>query len=279
MCLKLDNWHGESGSRFETRSRRLCGASSQWRKLEGITYSKNRKEMYFAISSAEDSMEHQLAGDGDHANGDHIGVEKNKCGCVYRAPLDANNRIESISPLICGVYEHFNSEDKLLHTSSDDTCDIHNIANPDNVAFMEGHDILLIGEDTSKHKNNAVWAYHMESHALTRISTVVQDAETTGVWCREHQRDGLSSVPQVQHPDEGSTYGGAGTVGYLGPIKVPGVGGGHSTGLHHWRVWHVLRREPLPGNLSNATVELGLPVDRVQGPVPEASYTEIIPIW
>ena len=28
---------------------------------------------------------------------------------------------------------------------------------------------------------------------------------------------------QVQHPDEGSTYGGAGTVGYLGPIKVPGT--------------------------------------------------------
>ena len=28
---------------------------------------------------------------------------------------------------------------------------------------MNGHDILLI-EDTSKHKNNAVWAYHMATH-------------------------------------------------------------------------------------------------------------------
>ena len=224
MCLKLKSGMEKAASRFETRIyAAYVGASSQWRKLEGITYSKNRKEMYFAISSAEDSMEHQLAEDGDHADGDHIGVEKNKCGCVYRAPLDANNRIESISPLICGVYEHFNSEDKLLHTSSDDTCDIHNIANPDNVAFMEGHDILLIGEDTSKHKNNAVWAYHMESHALTRISTVVQDAETTGVWYVENINGWSYIMNQVQHPDEGSTYGGAGTVGYLGPIKVPGV--------------------------------------------------------
>ena len=28
---------------------------------------------------------------------------------------------------------------------------------------------------------------------------------------------------QVQHPDPASTYGGAGTVGYLGPIKVSGA--------------------------------------------------------
>ena len=224
MCLKLKAGMEKAASRFETRIyAAYVGASSQWRKLEGITWSKNRKEMYFAVSSAEDSMEHQLAGDGDHSDGDHIGIEKNKCGCVYRAPLDANNRIKSISPLICGVYEHFNSADKLKHTSSKDTCDIHNIANPDNVAFMNGHDILLIGEDTSKHKNNAVWAYHMETHALTRINTVVQGAETTGVWYAENINGWSYIMNQVQHPDPASTYGGAGTVGYLGPIKVPGA--------------------------------------------------------
>ena len=231
MCLKLKaNIPGKipdmakAASRFETRIyAAYAGASSQWRKLEGITWSKNRKEMYFAVSAAEGSMEHKLAGVGDHSDGDHIGIEQNKCGCVYRAPLDANNRITSISPLICGVYKHFNSADKLKHTSSKDTCDIHNIANPDNVAFMNGHDILLIGEDTSLHKNNAVWAYHMETHALTRINTVVQDAETTGVWYAENINGWSYIMNQVQHPDPASTYGGAGTVGYLGPIKVPGA--------------------------------------------------------
>ena len=231
MCLKLKaNIPGKipdmakAASRFETRIyAAYAGASSQWRKLEGITWSKNRKEMYFAVSAAEGSMEHKLAGVGDHSDGDHIGIEQNKCGCVYRAPLDANNRIKSISPLICGVYKHFNSADKLKHTSSKDTCDIHNIANPDNVAFMNGHDILLIGEDTSLHKNNAVWAYHMETHALTRINTVVQDAETTGVWYAENINGWSYIMNQVQHPDPASTYGGAGTVGYLGPIKVPGA--------------------------------------------------------
>ena len=231
MCLKLKaNIPGKipdmakAASRFETRIyAAYVGASSQWRKLEGITWSKNRKEMYFAVSAAEGSMEHKLAGVGDHSDGDHIGIEQNKCGCVYRAPLDANNRITSISPLICGVYKHFNSADKLKHTSSKDTCDIHNIANPDNVAFMNGHDILLIGEDTSLHKNNAVWAYHMETHALTRINTVVQKAETTGVWYAENINGWSYIMNQVQHPDPASTYGGAGTVGYLGPIKVPGA--------------------------------------------------------
>ena len=98
--------------------------------------------------------------------------------------MDANNRIESISPLICGVYEHFNSEDKLRYTSSDDTLSTTS-PTPTTVAFMEGRDILLIGEDTSKHKNNAVWAYHGVP-ALTRISTVVQDVETTNVWYVEN---------------------------------------------------------------------------------------------
>ena len=224
MCLKLKAGMDKAASRFETRIYAAYkGASSQWRKLEGITWSKKRREMYFAISSNEASMEEKLTSKGDHANGDHIGIEKNKCGCVYRAPLDANNRIKSISPLICGVPQSFNSEDKMGHTDAADYCDIHNIANPDNVAFMNGHDILLIGEDTSKHKNNAVWAYHMESHALTRISTVVQDAETTGVWYVENINGWSYIMNQVQHPDEGSTYGGAGTVGYLGPIKVPGT--------------------------------------------------------
>ena len=66
---------------------------------------------------------------------------------------------------------------------------------------MNGHDILLIGEDTSKHKNNAVWAYHMETHALTRISTVVQEAETTGVWYHENINGWSYIMNQVQHPD------------------------------------------------------------------------------
>ena len=87
---------------------------------------------------------------------------------------------------------------------------------------MNGHDILLIGEDTSKHKNNAVWAYDMETHALTRISTVVQQAETTGVWYVDNINGWSYIMNQVQHPDADSTYGGAGTVGYIGPIKVPG---------------------------------------------------------
>jgi hypothetical protein len=223
MCLKLKTGMEIAASRFETRIyAAYVGASSQWRKLEGITWSEKRKEMYFAISSNEASMEEKLTSKGDHQVGDHIGIEKNTCGCVYRAPLDANNRIKSISPLICGIPKEksFNTEDKLGHTDADDDCDIHNIANPDNVAFMHGHDILLIGEDTDKHKNNAVWAYDMETHGLTRISTVVQDAETTGVWYLENINGWSYIMNQVQHPDPASTYGGAGTVGYLGPIKA-----------------------------------------------------------
>ena len=68
MCLKLKTGMEIAASRFETRIyAAYVGASAQWRKLEGITWSKNRKEMYFAISSNEASMEHKLYSKGDHA--------------------------------------------------------------------------------------------------------------------------------------------------------------------------------------------------------------------
>ena len=50
MCLKLKTGMAKAASRFETRIyAAYVGASSQWRKLEGITYSKIRKEMYFEL--------------------------------------------------------------------------------------------------------------------------------------------------------------------------------------------------------------------------------------
>lgn len=40
------------------------------------------------------------------------------------------------------------------------------IASPDNISIMDGQNTLIIGEDTSNHQNDMVWAYNLDSGAL-----------------------------------------------------------------------------------------------------------------
>merc|ERR1719221_1576789 len=130
--------------------------------------------------------------------------------------LNADNFFTSIRPLVCGVPGTMNTD--AARTGSDrDKCDIFSISNPDNIAFMTGHDKLLIGEDTSKHHNNAVWVYDMPTQSLSRILTVPIKAETTGVYWFPDINGYAYITCQVQHPAD-SAYGHNGTVGYLGPI-------------------------------------------------------------
>merc|ERR1719238_1410396 len=134
--------------------------------------------------SMEDNMKEGVANTGYDVGGlNAIKAEFNKCGCVYTMQLNGNNEITHIKPLVCGNYHAHNSGTKGNPLAdAKDKCDTLSIANPDNVAFMVGHDKLLIGEDTSYHKNNAVWVYDMPTHSLTRIMTVPFGAETTGVY-------------------------------------------------------------------------------------------------
>jgi secreted PhoX family phosphatase len=80
-------------------------------------------------------------------------------------------------------------------------CSLDNIANPDNVAVMDEHDILIIGEDTtSGHQNDVVWSYNLNDGNLTRIVTTPYGAETTSpYWYPDI--NGFAYITAVaQHP-------------------------------------------------------------------------------
>jgi secreted PhoX family phosphatase len=47
------------------------------------------------------------------------------------------------------------------NTDKSNACDVNAIAGPDNL-FYTNHN-LLIAEDTSKHKNNFLWAYNFKT--------------------------------------------------------------------------------------------------------------------
>jgi len=117
------------------------GASDEWNKMEGVAFNPNAPaHLYLAMSEVRSDMSD---GQGD------IDVTENRCGIVYRMTLDDVWDVNRIEPVISGG----------PYTSSATyECDINNLAGPDNLVVLDDGRVL-IGEDTSKHKNNMVWLW------------------------------------------------------------------------------------------------------------------------
>ena len=101
-------------------------------------------------------------------------------------------------------------------------CAVEGISNPDNVTYLDGSDILVIGEDTSKHENNMVWGLNVVDKKLTRLLTTPLDAETTSPFWHKNI-NGFGYMTAVsQHPMEdvsdASDADKESSVGVIGPI-------------------------------------------------------------
>jgi secreted PhoX family phosphatase len=84
---------------------------------------------------------------------------------------------------------------------ANNTCDLGSIANPDNLTFIAGQNILLIGEDsTDGHQNDAVWGYDLDRGTLTRLMTTPYGAETTSLYYYPNIGGYSYVMTVVQHP-------------------------------------------------------------------------------
>jgi secreted PhoX family phosphatase len=110
-----------------------------------------------------------------------------------------------------------------------DRCDLDGIANPDNLTFIPGQRTLIVGEDTTEgHRNDAVWAYNLDTKALTRIQTTPYGAETTSVYFYPNINGFGYLMSVVQHPygesDQDKLIPGSGDergyTGYIGPFPA-----------------------------------------------------------
>jgi secreted PhoX family phosphatase len=85
--------------------------------------------------------------------------------------------------------------------AEDSPYDVDGISNPDNLTFITGKDILIIGEDTgSGHQNDAVWAYELTTGELTRIHTTPYGSETTSPYDYPNINDWAYLMGVIQHP-------------------------------------------------------------------------------
>ena len=55
------------------------------------------------------------------------------------------------------------------------------VCNPDNLKFSEKMRTLFIGEDSSQHVNNFLWAYNIDTKVLSRVMSIPAGGESTGL--------------------------------------------------------------------------------------------------
>lgn len=249
-CLKLKPGMEKAASRMETRRyAAMMGATTEFRKEEGIALDMANKKLYVGMSEVARGME-DFAKSGSASNSydlggpNHIALEGfNSCGAVYELELAEDADIgsawvaQNMTGLVAGIPaiegmgagEGNETVANTAEFADSNRCHIDGLANPDNVTFLEGFKTLLIGEDTgSGHQNDAVWAYNMESGELTRILTTPYGAETTSLYWFPDINGWGYMMTVAQHPygesDQdklpvGSEDNRAYT-GYVGPIPM-----------------------------------------------------------
>ena len=225
-CLKVKPGMEMAASRLETRRyASMMGGTTEFRKMEGITYNPENNSVYLAMSEVAKAME--AGSKGDKGGRDDIRLAENKCGAVYEMTLDGEYVATSMKSIVEGKPISYPADSVYAGNS----CNINGIANPDNLTFIPGYNTLIIGEDTgSGHQNDAIWAMDIDTGELTRIFSTPYGSETTSpYWYSDVNGHGyLMAV--VQHPygesDEDKLADSADArayVGYIGPF--PAVNG------------------------------------------------------
>jgi len=230
-CLAVKPGKDQEAAFLESRRyASMKGATTEFRKMEGITYNPESNKIYVSISQIAKSMEDnkKYGKDNDkYDKGGHndIKVNYNKCGAVYALDL-GKSAISDYTPknmhaLIAGKPKKYGANSPY----SDNSCDINSIASPDNITYLAGKHILLIGEDTSYHQNDYIWEFNTKTGKLQdRLATTPYGSETTSAYW-EPNIGGFNYINFVtQHPygetDQDKKRGPDDVQSYVGYIQV-----------------------------------------------------------
>jgi uncharacterized protein len=224
-CLKVKPGMEKIASRLETRRyASMLGATTEFRKMEGLSFDPDGKRLFLAMSEVERGMEDNVK-DGKYDKGGRnaVKVAANPCGAVYELPFDASYTVTAMKTFVEGKPHEYKDG-----PYAGQTCDMDGVANPDNLSFIPGYNTLIIAEDTgSGHQNDATWAVNAETKAMTRITTTPYGSENTSVdwWPNINGHAYLTTVVQhpygesdedkLQNPEDARAY-----VGYIGPFPA-----------------------------------------------------------
>ncbi len=157
----------------------LKGGSLGFTKMEGTTVNAKDKIAYSAIASIGSQMKDGSGG---------ISIKGPSAGAVYALNMKgaqkdtAGTAIDSEwVPVDMGAVPALVSEDLATPDALGNKANADKVANPDNIKFSEKLRTLFIGEDSSTHVNNFLWAYNVDTKVLTRVLSNPAGAESTGL--------------------------------------------------------------------------------------------------
>lgn len=201
--LKLKPGMEKAAAFLETRRyAAMLGATSEFNKMEGLAVNAKDKKVYVAISDISKGMEKNAQDPTDH-----IQFAKVKAGAVYELSLKPGQKNTAGEPINSGyaavsMKALLVGEDLAQPDAYGNKANVNKIAGPDNLSFSEDYRTLFIGEDSSQHINNFVWAYNVDTKQLSRILSVPAGAEATGLQAADN-RNGFSYImSNFQHPGD-----------------------------------------------------------------------------
>ena len=190
--IKINAGMDKAAAFLEThRYAAFKGASLGFTKMEGTTVNAKDKIAYSALQNVQSSM---VAGNAANVPSNGVSVPKQLvAGVVMALNLKGGQKdtdgaaISSewmpvdTAPLLAGE-DLLDSDGKTLKGDAlGNTANPNKIANPDNLKFSEKMRTLFIGEDSSQHVNNFMWAYNVDTKQLSRVLSVPAGGESTGL--------------------------------------------------------------------------------------------------
>ncbi len=186
----------------------LVGASMGFTKMEGTTVNIKDKVAYSALQNCINSM---VSGHATNAPGNGIALPAAlNAGAVMALNLKGGQKDDKgaainsewmpvdTKALLVG-------EDLAVPDALGNTANPNKVANPDNLKFSEKMRTLFIGEDSSQHVNNFLWAYNIDTKKLSRIMSIPAGGESTGLHAVDELNGWTYIMSNFQHPGDWGT--------------------------------------------------------------------------
>ena len=183
----------------------LKGGSMAFTKMEGTTVNAKDKVAYSALQNMQSSMvKGNAAWNADY----NITIDKAlNAGAVLAHTLSTGQKdtggaainsdwVPSLTKTLL-VGEDLATADTLGNLANPDK-----IGAPDNLKFSEKLRTLFIGEDSSYHVNNFVWAYNVDTKVLSRLVSMPSGAEATGLGVVDDLNGWTYITSNFQHPGD-----------------------------------------------------------------------------
>ena len=182
----------------------LVGASMGFSKMEGTTVNIKDKVAYSALQNCRDSM---VVGNAANTVGNGISIPKAlNAGAVMALNLKGGQKDTAGATINS---EWMPVDTKALLVGEDiaadalgNTANPNKIGNPDNLKFSETMRTLFIGEDSSQHVNNFLWAYNIDTKVLSRVMSIPAGGESTGLHAVDELNGWTYIMSNFQHPGD-----------------------------------------------------------------------------